>query len=154
VHKFLRCVFIFFVLPQYEIGLLTDFFISSDGEMHPTTSPSLKVVEVPDDPKGADSNEEEAGAFDEKAGGFDDEEGELSGEEEVAKDIDLGRRGENVDSIEGEKIVEMPDLWDNLSSVKKSEGSGLEHIPIMQEELSMIDSMSPIDYYNFGITIK
>jgi hypothetical protein len=34
------------------------------------------------------------------------------------------------------------------------EGSGLEHVPITQEELSMISSVSPIDYYNFGITIK
>jgi hypothetical protein len=114
VHKFLRCAFIFFVLPQYEIGLLMDFFISSDGEMHLTTSPSLEVVEVAGDPKGADSNEEEArgfdeeeggfdeeeGAFNEEAGGFDEEEGELSGEEEVPKDIDLGRRGENVDSVD------------------------------------------------------
>jgi hypothetical protein len=50
-------------------------------------------------------------------GGFDDKEGELSGEEEVAKDMDLERRGENVDGVEEEKIVEMPDLWDNLSSV-------------------------------------
>jgi hypothetical protein len=57
----------------------------------------LEVVKVAGNPKGADSNEEEAGGFDEEeggfdeeAGGFDDEEGELSGEEEVAKDMDLG----------------------------------------------------------------
>ena len=61
--------------------------------------------EVADDPEGTDSNEEEAGGFDEEEGGSNEEQGDfneeggLSGKEEVAKDRDLERRGEDVDGV-------------------------------------------------------
>jgi hypothetical protein len=141
----------FFVLAQYEIGLLTHFFISNVGKTHPTRSPFSEVDEVTGDPEGTDSDEEEAGTFDEEEGGNFNEEGGLSGEEEVVKDMDLGRRGEDVDGVvrtERQKIVkecEMPGVWDDLGSVRNSEGSGLEHVPITQEEPSIIDSVSPND---------
>jgi hypothetical protein len=148
----------FFVLPQYEKGLLTHLFISDDGEMHPTRSPSSQMDEVAGDPEGTDSDEEEAGGFDEEeGGGFNEEQGDfneeggLSGKEEVAKDGDLGRRSEDADGVvcmERQKVneeCEMPGMWDDIGSVRNSEDSGLEHVPITQEEPSIIDSVSPND---------
>jgi hypothetical protein len=35
-------------------------------------------------------------------------------------------------------------MWDDFGFVRNSEGSGLKHVPITQEEPSMIDSVSPI----------
>ena len=147
----------FFVLPQYEKGLLTHLFINDDGETHPTRSPSSEMDEVADDPEGTDSDEEEAGGFDEEEGGSNEEQGDfnkeggLSGKEEVAKDGDLERRGEDVDGVvcmERQKVseeCEMPGMWDDFGSVRNSEHSGLEHVPITQEEPSIIDSVSPND---------
>jgi hypothetical protein len=40
---------------------------------------------------------------------------------------------------------EMPGMWDNFGSVRNSDDSGLEYVPITQEEPSIIDSVSPND---------
>jgi len=40
---------------------------------------------------------------------------------------------------------ELPGMWDDFGSVWNSKDSGLEHVPIMQEKLSVIDSVSPND---------
>jgi hypothetical protein len=114
----------FFFCPSYEKGLLTHrLYISDDGETHPTRSPSsVRTDEVAGDSEGTDSDEGEAGGFDEEQGDL-DEEGGLSGKEEVAKDGDLGRRSEDVDSVvcmEREKVseeCEMPGMWDDFASV-------------------------------------
>jgi hypothetical protein len=69
----------------------------------------------------------------------------------VAKDGDLERRGEDVDGVvcmERQKVseeCEMPGMWDDFGSVRNSEHSGLEHVPITQEEPPIIDSVSPND---------
>ena len=69
----------------------------------------------------------------------------------LVQDSDLERRGKDADGVvhvEGEKVgeeCEMPGIWDDLGSVRNSEDSGLEHVPITQGEPSIIDSMSPHD---------
>ena len=129
----------------------TSVKLSDDGETHPTRSPSsVRTDEVAGDSEGTDSDEGEAGSFDEEQRDL-DEEGGLSSKEEVAKDGDLGRRSEDVDGVmcmEREKVseeCEMPGMWDNFASVQNSEDSGVEHVPITQEEPSVIDSVSPND---------
>jgi hypothetical protein len=50
--------------------------------------------------------------------------------------------------MEREKVsegCEMPGMWDDFASVWNSEDSGVEHVPITQEEPSAIDSVSPND---------
>jgi hypothetical protein len=102
--------------------------------------------ELAGDSERTDSDEE--GGFNEEQGDF-NEEGGLSGTEEVAKDGDLGRRGEDVDDVmrlerqKDSEEVEMPGMWDDFGSVRNSEDFGLDYVPITQEEPSIIDSVSP-----------
>jgi hypothetical protein len=113
----------FFFCLSYEKGLLIHrLYISDDGDTHPTRSPSsVRIDKVAGDSEVTNSNEGEAGVFDEEQGDLD--EGGLSGKEEVAKDGDLGRRSEDVDSVmcmEREKVsegCEMPGMWDDFASV-------------------------------------
>jgi hypothetical protein len=85
-----------------------------------------KVIGASDsDPEGIDSESDE----EEEAGSFNDE-------EDVDSDgvMCMGEEGE------------MPGMWDDFGPVRNSEDSGLEYIPITQEEPSIIDSVSPNDY--------
>ena len=69
----------------------------------------------------------------------------------MAKDGDFGRRSEDVDGVmcmESQKVseeCEMPGMWDDNGPVRNSKDSGLERVSSMQEEPSMIDSVSPND---------
>ena len=125
--------------------------LDSVGEIHPTRSSSPEVDKVAADPEETDSDEDDEEGFDEEL----EEEGgfnlnfKLNEDSEVTQDSDLERRDEDVDDtvhVEREKIGEeckMPDiLGDDLGSVRNSEDSGLEHVPITQKELSIIDSVS------------
>ena len=125
--------------------------------------------EIAADPDGIDSDKEETEIFDEDTEGFDEEEGGFDegeqhfnekggvvGAEEMAQDSDLERRGKDADGVvhvEGKKVdeeCEVQGIRNDLGTVRNSEDSGLEHVPITQEELSIIDgidtdSVSPHD---------
>ena len=89
-------------------------------------------MEAASDPEleGIDSESDEEEAL---AGSFNDDEGDSEGE-----DIDGERQKVSEE-------CEMPGMWDDFGSVRNSEDSGLEHVPITQEGPSIIDSVSPND---------
>ena len=105
-----------------------------------------EVDEDPADLEETDSDKEEAGGFNEDAGGFDEkeggfnEEGEVFDEEEVAQDSDFERRGKDSD-IDGVVYKEGENIG-KAGEMRNSKDFGLEHVPNMQEEPSIIDSMS------------
>jgi len=105
-------------------------FLSDEGEPHPRRSPSPEADEADEvtGPQETDIDDEEGGYFD---------------EEEVTEDTtsgDFGGRSEDLDSVarvgRGEvgEDCEMLGMWDNIDSVRNSEGFGVEPVPISQEE--------------------
>ena len=96
-----------------------------------------------------DSDEEEAGGFNEDAGGFDEKEGgfnkegEVFDEKEVVQDSDFERRGKDSD-VDGVVYKEGENVGKE-GKMRNSEDFGLQHVTNMQEELSIIDSVSLSD---------
>jgi hypothetical protein len=108
------------------------------NQMHPTRSASPEVDGMVTDPEetGSDEELEEAASssFDrEDMGCFDEEEG---------GDLNEGR---NFGEEEAGKECQMPGVWNKVGSVQNSEDSGLEDVPNVQEEPSIIDSVSSSD---------
>jgi len=116
----------FFVLLPYGEGSLTNSFLSDDGEPHPRRSPSPDADEADEvtEPQETDIDDEEGEDFDEEVNTTS---GDFGGRREDLGSVARVGRGE----VGGD--YEMLGMWDNVASVRNSEGFGVEPVPISQD---------------------
>ena len=101
----------------YEKASFSNWFVSNDGETH-SRRPHSPEVDKPSETEGVDANEAEGDDFDEEEEGEDSASGSfLDGGEDFESIVSVGREEVNIDC---------------------------ELIPIMREESSITDSVSPI----------
>src|SRR6266567_7139221 len=108
-----------FVLDLYEKKSLTNLFLSDDGEMHQSGSPSQELDEVAE-AKESDVDEEEGGVFDKEDVAQDSESGDFGGASETLDGMVV---------VGGEKVSEDNGMPGMRASVQNSQGFGVEPVP-------------------------